>query len=58
MQVILVVTQYKKIATIKKISVEIDPTSFVFVSDVHSVIGKGVYIITLRPTGLFFFVLQ
>ena len=41
MQVILVVTQYKKIATIKKISVEIDPTSFVFVSDVHSVIGKG-----------------
>ena len=41
MQVILVVTQYKKIATIKRISVEEDPTSFVFVSDVHSVIGKG-----------------
>lgn len=40
-QVILVVTQYKKIAAIKKISVEEDPTSFVFVSDVHSVIGKG-----------------
>ena len=41
MKVIMIVTQYKKIAAIKKISVEEDPTSFVFVNDVHSVIGKG-----------------
>lgn len=41
MKVIMTVTQYNKIAAIKKISVEEDPTSFVFVNDVHSVIGKG-----------------
>ena len=41
MKVIMIVTQYNKIAAIKKISVEEDPTSFVFVNDVHSVIGKG-----------------
>ena len=34
-------TPAETVEAIKKISVEIDPTSFVFVSDVHSVIGKG-----------------
>lgn len=41
MKVIMVVTQYKKIAKVKQIAVSEDPTAFVFVSDVHSVSGKG-----------------
>lgn len=41
MKVIMVVTQYKKIAEVKQIAVSEDPTAFVFVSDVHSVSGKG-----------------
>lgn len=41
MKVIMVVTQYKKIAEVKQIAVSEDPTAFIFVSDVHSVSGKG-----------------
>ena len=41
MEVLMIVTRYDKISLIKKIAVEEDPTSFVFVNDVHSVIGKG-----------------
>ena len=37
----MVVTQYNKIAKVKQIAVSEDPTAFVFVSDVHSVSGKG-----------------
>ena len=41
MKVILIVTQYDRIAAVRQIAVEEDPTAFVFVNDVHSVSGKG-----------------
>ena len=41
MKVILIVTRYDRIADVKRVAVDEDPTAFIFVNDVHSVSGRG-----------------